>query len=203
MKMISVWKKRIDDATELYFDAFSGLSSGELNWKPSEKEWSIGQIIDHVMTANATYFPLFHAMKEGKYKPHWASRIPGWPGFLGKMVLQGSSPGQKRKYKTGAVFEPRRSNIDSGILEIFRQNQEEVKSAFDLVSGLDLKKTIVSSPMNSAVVYPLYAAGEIITAHELRHLEQAQRVLDRMKISVQEVATKTWPDRVQYKNIQS
>ncbi len=38
----------IDNATE----QFSGLSENQINWKPSEEKWSIGECIDHLVVTH-------------------------------------------------------------------------------------------------------------------------------------------------------
>lgn len=183
MSQIDTWKKRIDKNTRKFVDAFGKLTADELNWKPSEHEWSIAQCIDHIMTTDDNYPPIFEGVKKGTYKAGWTKIIPGYANMMGKMVLKGSSPGDSKKYKTYPVFEPKRSNINEGIIEEFKKNQEDFKSSLELIRDIDLRKTVISSPVNKVAVYSLFHAGEIIVAHQERHFEQAMRVLERLKKS--------------------
>lgn len=34
---------------------FGGLSARQVNWKPSEAEWSVGQCFDHLVISNRAY----------------------------------------------------------------------------------------------------------------------------------------------------
>jgi len=41
----------IDDANK----QFSGLSESQINWKPSEERWSIGECIEHLVVTHKLY----------------------------------------------------------------------------------------------------------------------------------------------------
>ena len=48
---------------------FGRLSAEQINWKPSEREWSIGQCFDHLIISNRPYVPIFEeilAVASGK-----------------------------------------------------------------------------------------------------------------------------------------
>ena len=56
-------------------EKFQSLSSTQLNWKPSENEWSIGQCLDHLIVSNTTYFPTFEKVLHGKYRLGFLQKI--------------------------------------------------------------------------------------------------------------------------------
>jgi hypothetical protein len=40
-------------------DSFGSLSGEQLNWKPAEKSWSVGQCLEHIIKTNEQVYPEF------------------------------------------------------------------------------------------------------------------------------------------------
>ncbi len=181
--MLGSWIERIDQISEKYTDEFSKLSTEELNWKPGEHSWSIGQCMDHIITTNKQYFVIFEKLNNGTYKKHWVASIPFIPLWFGGIILKSVKPETiHKKMKTFQVFEPSGNIIDKNVISRFEINQIKLKSYLTETSSSKYKE-IVSSPVNQVIVYPLSKAIEIIIAHEERHFLQAQKVKEFMKTS--------------------
>ncbi len=55
---------------------FGGLTTDQLNWKPSVEQWSVAQCYDHLVTANTAYFPTFETISSGeKVSTFWERLI--------------------------------------------------------------------------------------------------------------------------------
>lgn len=181
---IIIWENELNRITAEFKSAFSGLNEKELNWKPSSDVWSIGQIIDHLITINKTYFPVIDQLKSGTYKKPFFARIPFMVNFFGNIILKGVSPDQKRRTKTFPVWEPSQSEIPAGILYQFEMHQAELIALIKSSENLLLQNSIISSPANHNIVYKLEKAFDIITAHEARHLKQAINLnVSRLKVN--------------------
>ena len=166
----------LESATKKFVQAFSDLNTQQLNWKPDDATWSVGQIIDHIITTNETYFPIFEALAAGTYQPGFAAKIPFLPGWLGKMLVQSMRPESLRKMKTVPVFEPTSSDVAPDILQRFQAHQRRLIDLFRSHSDLIRDDLIISSPANRNIVYSTLAAADIIAVHEHRHFLQARRV---------------------------
>ena len=46
--------------------AFNQLSAEQINWKPSEAEWSVGQCFDHLIISNHPYFRIIEEVRQGR-----------------------------------------------------------------------------------------------------------------------------------------
>jgi hypothetical protein len=171
------WTNKIDETTNNFKSMFGQLTYEQLNWKPNEQTWSIGQNIDHLIVINATYYPVIKAAKEGAYKLPFMGKIGFMVNFLGKTVLNAVQPDRKKKMKTFPIWEPTQSNVTSDILTRFDLHQAELKHMVAGCSDLLDKGTIISSPANKNIVYKLEMAFDIITTHEQRHFEQAKEIL--------------------------
>jgi hypothetical protein len=175
------WTTQIDRTTGAFREQFGSLTGAQLNWKPDPNTWSIAQNIDHLIVINETYFPLLEDMRAGRLPLPWYARVGFLVSFFGKMILKASDPNRKNKTKTFSIWEPTESKLPADILDRFAEHQEELKRQIEASAGFVEKGTVISSPANRNIVYKLETAFDIITAHELRHLEQAKEVLGIMK----------------------
>jgi len=179
--MTQKWIDQIDDITIKFNDSFDQLTPQQLNWKPNSDTWSIGQIIDHLITVSQSYEPTFIGLEAGTYKTPFVAKIGFLVKIMGKTILEGSGSDRKKKISTFPVWEPSQSEIPEDVLARFDKSQldlqERIRGCQDLLS----KGTVISSPANRNIVYKLETAFDIIIAHEGRHFKQAREVLDMIK----------------------
>lgn len=160
--------------------SFGGLTSDQLNWKPSAERWSVAQCFDHLITTNKGYLPIIESVRTGTKKTTFWERLPVLPGLAGKLLIKSLDPASTRKIKAPKRFEPAQSNISAGIIDDFASQQNEIIEGMKATSHLDPEKIVITSPAVSAgfVTYSLMDAYRIIVVHELRHFQQAKRVTD-------------------------
>lgn len=175
------WLEEIDELSHLYADRFGDLGPEQLNWKPSGDVWSVGQVLDHVIRTNESYYAVVEEAREPGYRPPVHGRIRLLARFLGGAVLKGVRPEAQRKVKTFDVWEPTNSDVPADIVERFVRHHDElgevVRGAADLVD----RGVVIPSPASRLVVYELGTAFDILLAHERRHLAQAECVLERLR----------------------
>lgn len=170
---------RLEEISLSFKELLEGLPNNDMNTVPGEGEWSIAQILDHLIIINSSYFPYFKKLKAGEFNPAWHGKIKLIRDFVGKTILKSVVPEATTKMKTPSVWHPTMTHIAPGILERFVDHQEELKNEFiDLnIHGLLGKETVIHSPANKNIYYSLDMALEIIVTHEERHLIQVERVL--------------------------
>src|SRR5262245_48548207 len=106
--------------------SFGSLSRDQLNWKPSPEKWSIAQCLDHLMSANGAYFPVFEDLLKGRKQTTFWEQLPWLPGVWGKFLIKAVSPESPRKIKAPQVFAPSVSDIDGEIVSRFADQQNQV-----------------------------------------------------------------------------
>lgn len=145
---------------------FGDLTEVQLNWKPNENKWSIGECLDHIMTTNRSYFNTFEAINSGKHKTPFWGKLPFLKGYFGKYLVDNSTAIVKGKMKTPTVFKPTRSEVPANIVEEFKNHQTEMTNWANQTDSVSHDQTILSSPAASFVVYNLKDAWQIIAGHE-------------------------------------
>jgi hypothetical protein len=158
---------------------FGHLTVAQLNWKPAPDRWSVGQCLDHLVTADTAYFPQFDAILAGHYKPTLWQRVPGLPTFFGRALLKSIHPDNVKKSKAPGILAPASSQVDAGIVRRFGDASARVIGYLEGVSdrGLDPDRIVIASPVLGAITYSLFDAFRVIVHHERRHVQQADRVV--------------------------
>ncbi len=174
---ITIWIKKLNAISSSIRSEFGSLSGEDLNWKPGEDNWSIAQIIEHIITTNKTYFPIFSQLSEGTFKTPLLGKLPFMPSLLGNLILNSVKPETKRKMKTLAIWEPSRSFISGDIVVRFVSHQQQLIQKIESINSMFGKNIVIHSPPNKFIVYTLDKAIQILVYHEERHLIQAREVL--------------------------
>lgn len=155
---------------------FGDLTAQQLNWKPGAEQWSVAQCFDHLVTANAAFFPTFEKVLNGEKTNSFWERLPVLPAVCGKLLIKSVAPESTRKLKAPKVFHPANSRIDEAIICRFIDEQNQIIKYMKATEDLDLEKIIISSPVTNLITYSLMDAYRVIINHQKRHLLQAMRV---------------------------
>jgi hypothetical protein len=155
---------------------FGGLTAQQLNWKPGADQWSVAQCFDHLMTANAAYFPTFEQILRGEKKTSFWEGLPWLPALWGRLLIKAVAPESARRLKAPKIFRPSSSSVDGAIVRRFVDQQNQVVRYMKAAGDLDVEKIKISSPVSNFITYSLMDAYRVIINHEKRHLLQAARV---------------------------
>ena len=160
---------------------FGHLNMEQLNWKPSPDKWSIGQVFDHLITSNSTYFPGLEKIIHNEKKNSFWEKLPLLPKIWGGWLKKAMLPGQG-KFKAPKKFKPSSSRIPETIMDDFMQSQEKLIALIEKTESLNRDKIIFTSPVSPIITYSLADIYEILLNHEKRHLLQAQRILEQFSV---------------------
>ena len=167
--------RRLADETKR---AFGTLAAPQVNWKASEREWSIGQCFDHLVIANRPYFPIIEEIRQGWRRPRLRERMPLLPALFGKMIIKTLQPDSGRKVKARPQFLPSSTSMDPRVIDDFLDQQERLLKEMEATRGLDLERITITSPILALITYSLMDAYRIIVVHEQNHFVQARRVFE-------------------------
>lgn len=175
LSVVNELKSVAEDAQRM----FGSLSTGQLNWKPNADSWSVAQCFEHLIKINSTYFETFDRIATGKYVPSTWGKFSPLSGLFGKLLIKNLSPGYPRKLKAPVKARPANSDLGGDIIAKFTEHQADLISRIESVpTDINLEKLIITSPLAGFVTYSLADALTILTVHERRHFEQAERVME-------------------------
>lgn len=168
--------KATETNTERVLKTFSQLSENQFNWKPSSDSWSIGECISHLVNSNKLYLNkierILKSVSDAEEKD-----FPYKQSFIGKMIAKGIDPSNVRKIKTFKVFYPDASSISQNIIDNYFKSSENLTQLAKKMKHLNIRKTKLSSPANKLLRMNLGDVLIIISKHDERHLNQAERVM--------------------------
>lgn len=171
-QITSEMKKVSDDVSE----TFGVLTIEQLNWKPAEKSWSIGQCLDHLILTNEQFYPEFDKLAAGtRQNSFWENYSP-FTGFFGRFLIKAvTEDSKKAKAPSKSIVPP--SEIPADIVERFERNVAEVNQKVEACATADREKTVVTSPFLVVMTYNLDDAYTVLVEHTKRHIRQAKRVM--------------------------
>jgi hypothetical protein len=155
----------------------SGLTDDQFNWRPAPDRWSVAQCLDHLNVAGFLLLPRLETAIHRARAMRWMSDKPLRYGWVGNWFINSQEPGPNmRKVKTFKSFLPSsRAAIDE-VLPRFQRLQDQFIAAVEDAEGVDLSRIKVTSPITSLLRLNVGAWFAATTAHERRHLVQAQAV---------------------------
>ena len=172
-EMVSQFEQIKETTVRLFKDA----SVEELNKKPSEKRWSAAECIEHLNLAGQSYL----------------SNIPKIPkrsavlidddvkigsSLFAKSFIHFFGPKVRIKVKTPKNMLTDNSKYDKDVIDDFLFLQDEFLTALSSVDYNELKSIKVAWPTFELIKLSLGDVMMITIAHELRHINQAERALD-------------------------
>ena len=159
----------------------AGLSQQQFNWRPDPATWSIGQCLAHLNAVNGQDLaPLRASIADGKSR-RLTGEGPFTYGFLSRKFIASMEPPAKRKFKTSKTYVPAEDSNPHTTLAEFRRISKDLRELAQSAAGLHLarvKTTMSALPalLRIFVKMPIGARLELITAHDRRHLWQAEAV---------------------------
>lgn len=156
---------------------FGSLAETQLNWKPAEKSWSVGQCLDHIIKTNLEFDPEFERLGSGNRKNSFWETWSPFTGVGGRFLVNAvKTDSKKAKAPSKAIVPP--SDIDADIVKRFVEHIAEVNRKVEACSAVDLHKTVVTSPFLSVFTYKFDDALTVLVEHSKRHVRQAKRVME-------------------------
>lgn len=154
--------------------ALRGLPDAALDRTPPAGGWSPGQILDHVLTVDLSYFDVLRAAL-AQPGARAAGRTPWQPSWLGKVFLWALRPGNAIKAKTPSRFDPPKAR--DHVVDIYLAHLDELRAILREAEGADFARVRVVSPATTLVRFNLGDALNVLVTHAERHHVQLERTL--------------------------
>lgn len=164
----------LDDADRRAGDLARGLTPEQLNWKPAEHLWSVGQCLEHLYVSNQVYLPPIAKALDGRPESPVQVITPGW---LGRWFIRSyiePSPQSKRARAPRKIAPGQ--HIDPFVLDRFLHGNEVARDLVRRAAAHDVNRIRFRNPFVPLVRFTVGTGLEIVWRHERRHLLQAERI---------------------------
>ena len=170
------YKEEIEKISSEFKAEFSNVNVDFLNMKIKDREWTIGEHIDHLIKINSTYFTGFQMLKSGKYKLGLVAKSRILGNLMGRTILNSVKTTNNKKQKTFPIWEPSSSKIEVDILQKFFIHQKKLLEQILMLNKAEFLSLNIYSPASNKIFYPLKTAFHIIIEREKRHLDHCRRI---------------------------
>lgn len=177
---ITQFRKSLKDGfaaqTRRIEENFRGLSPEQLNWRPDEKTWSVGQVLHHIWLTNDKYLanlstPIREARHKQKAEQDYAS------SWVGSKFIDMVGPTGGQNTPVPKVLQPPYGRTPSDIVQRLLDQIEGIQEFLLESERVDLRKTKMASPIAKVLKLPLGDVFLALQGHNERHLNQATKLL--------------------------
>ena len=150
------------------------LSVADLNWQPAPGRWSIGQCIDHLAITNEVYLAaIADTLTNAPVQPV-GEITPGWFGRF--FIRNYMEPTDKtRRAPAPGKIRPR-LQVDVDVFDRFLRSNQHARKVIAQAGAHDVNRLRFRNPFVPLLRFSAGTGLLIITAHQRRHLLQAERV---------------------------
>lgn len=164
----------------------AAVSDAHWGRRPSVDAWSVAECVAHLNLTSAAMVPrIGEALVDARGMPPAGSRAYragalGWmlAGMMGPVpIVLGVKLG---KVRTPPPFVPGSELPRAAVVAELRRWQEAEIALVRESAGLAIDQVTILSPFAANVRYDVFSSLRIMVRHELRHIVQAERALNRL-----------------------
>jgi DinB family protein len=155
-------------------DLARDLTPEQLNWRPTEQAWSVGQCLEHLHKTNQVYLPPIAASLDGQSPSPVNEITPGWFGrlFIRTYIDPATQRARGRAPRKSAPLR----HVDPAILDLFLRSNDAARDLVRRASAYDVNRIRFVNPFIPVIRFTVGTGLEIVWKHQRRHLLQADRV---------------------------
>ena len=153
------------------------LDIQKLTWKRNAETWNVLECLEHLNRYSEFYLPriqfgIQHAV------PGQAVKIKS--GLLGGYFVKSMIPKEKlNKMKTMKPMNPLNSSLSLQVVEKFLENQKTKMELLEKSKNYNLNGVKIVTSLSKFIKMNLGDTFQFLVNHELRHLKQIERILQR------------------------
>lgn len=162
---------------EMINNLLKNVSVEEFNKRQHENKWSAAECVEHLNNAAQIYLSnIPRILKRSAVIIDEETKIKS--GMFAKMFISLSGPKVKIKIKSPKSMNVIESNYKKDIIDDFLSLQDEFLKILVSLDPEDLKTIQVAWPTFELKKITLGEVMMITIAHEIRHINQAERAID-------------------------
>ncbi|MEZ0324707.1 MAG: DinB family protein [Fimbriimonas sp.] len=151
------------------------LTDAQLNWKPGDGLWTIGQIFSHMHIPAARYVPEMElAIENAKFGREDAEVKHT---VFGSMIIKASGPSGNTPAPKAMIPGP--GSFGQEVVETFVADHTRVIQLAEKSQSIDLIQTKIKNPFLPLFRMNMADCFEIVTCHAERHVGQIEQLMRR------------------------
>lgn len=181
-QIIQEWIEPLTETVEAHLvratTVYQNLSDAQLNMPPAHGGWSVAQCLEHLNTYGHFYLPAVERVLRSVKIPASSAGGTYQSGWLGTYFINMMKPENPKKFKAFKGHIPAPELDGAGVVAEFIEQQEQWLSLMAEITSVAQLNTRVPISISSLVQLKLGDVFGFVIAHNARHIQQADRVLD-------------------------
>jgi hypothetical protein len=180
---IDAIEQELNDATARAWSLVKSTDGRLFTVRPHPNSWSAAECLAHLSISTEMFLPVLRAALDDARKRNLVSDKPPKMDWLGGVLRWFLDPPFRQRVKTAAPFVPKAVRAKAEAFGEFSALQDKLLEILRAARGFDLRRIKIVSPFDKRVKYNLYSAFRIVAAHERRHLWQAEKAVEVVKVT--------------------
>jgi hypothetical protein len=181
---VNAWERaehELNEATERARKLVDDTPARLFTVRPSVNQWSAAECLSHLSISTEKFLPVLRkAMDDARSRHLTADGAPRMD-VLGRILRWFLEPPVRSRLKTKSAFVPKSIRAKAEALAEFTRWQKQLVDLLQSSSDMPIGRLKVVSPFDSRVKYNVYSAFMILTAHQRRHLWQAEQAVEALR----------------------
>ena len=153
------------------------LTAQQIGWRPGPDRWSVTECLQHLAVSAREYSAnILAAARAGRERGLLAPTPPPYSWLMRRVIREMGPPVRSRQRSPRKFLPPGERLEPEAVRALVEERARIWHRCLDESEGLDLGRVKVRSPAVPLLRFRLGALFAIITAHERRHLWQAEEV---------------------------
>lgn len=163
-------------------DLSARLTTEEFFWQPDDgRRWSVALCLDHLTVSNTVYgAAMADALARARTRG-WTRQGPAAPGFFGRKFAESLEPPVKRRTSAPGKIKPRAVSSRDEMLRDFQAAHDRIRTLLREAASLDVNRATFRNPFIGLVRVKVATGFTVISAHDRRHLWQAEQVEQELR----------------------
>lgn len=149
--------------------------------RPALTHWSAAECLSHLSITSEMFVPVLRRVLDDARSKHLSGNGAPKMDLIGRILRWFLEPPVRTRVKTAPAFVPKSIRAKSEALAEFTGLQNQLLDLLRSARDLPIGKLKVISPFDRRVKYNVYSAFLIVTAHQRRHLWQAEQAIAALR----------------------
>ena len=160
----------LDESHKEFLAAIDGVTAEQWMWRPAPDRWSVGEVAEHIVLAEALLFGAVQKAVNSPPNPEWEAKTKGKTEFIERVMAP-----RLGKAQAPESIVPKGNLTPDEVRTTFEKQREEfVKFARE--TNIELKQFTVEHPMPVFNTLNAYQWLIYIPLHTMRHDKQIAEV---------------------------
>jgi hypothetical protein len=178
---LSALHQRVQRLESTVSTSFAPLEEALLNFKPGPNSWSILECLEHLNRYSRYYHPqLARALAQPATTPSAEFEF----SWLGRKSIETVRPQNRQRHKTLARMNPNQSRLDQTTVTEFLAHQAEMLDLLSRAQSANLARKAIPVEFFRLLRLSIGDALEFVVAHQERHVQQAERVRQQLRLEL-------------------